>query len=79
MSPLLSLRYQALKRGLEDYELLAALAEHGQNDLTEELLAMIVKGKGLTETAASVGELLSLDFQDYALVRRRALEALSSF
>ncbi len=78
MSPFLSLRYQTLKRGLEDYELLAALGERGRDDLTGELLAMMVKGKGLAEAAASAGELLSLDFRDYASARRRALEALSS-
>lgn len=78
MSPLLSLRYQALKRGLEDYELLVLLAERGHRDLAEELSAMIVKGKGLSEAADSVGDLLSLDFQDYSLVRRRALETLAS-
>ena len=54
------------------------MGERGRDDLTGELLAMMVKGKGLAEAAASAGELLSLDFRDYASARRRALEALSS-
>ncbi len=78
MAPLLSLRYEALRRGIEDYELLSALKESGRQALAAELLAVLVKGKGLSGAVPSVEKLISLDHRTYTEVRRRALEALGS-
>ena len=76
MTPLLSLRYRMLQRGLEDYELLTMLADRGQRALADELVAQLVK-KRSGEQAASAEELLNLDYAAYASVRRQLLETLS--
>ena len=78
MTPLLSLRLQMLRRGAEDYELMAALKDAGQEEAVAEWLALTVRGGGLSAKADSADQLLSLDFRDYAQGRRRALELLST-
>lgn len=77
MTPLLSLRYQALKRGLEDYELLQLLNDRGETALVQQLLKTVVKGNGIADAPNTVEALLSLNAEDYDALRRRALMALS--
>lgn len=77
MTPLLSLRYLALKRGLEDYELLQLLNDRGETALVEQLLKTIVKGNGVADAPSTVEALLSLNAGDYEALRRQALTALS--
>ena len=67
-----------LRRGAEDYELMAALKDAGQEEAVAEWLALTVRGRGLSAKADSAERLLSLDFRDYAQGRRRALELLSA-
>jgi hypothetical protein len=81
-SPLLTLRYKNLKRGIEEYELIQRLKEiHPEAEsLLEKIWSIIIKTKevGDFDPASNkpVGELLSLNYRDYDEARELILSEL---
>ncbi len=81
--PILSLRYKALERGIEDFELLKLVEERCSNweQVTQEYYALILRELDLKlhhpeEYQKEPEELYSLLEADYEKARLRLLEAL---
>ncbi len=83
-SPLLSLRYKALKRGIEDFELVRMIQEiHAAPEIiVDRIRNKILKTKDIRNFHYSLGkkaeELYSLDYDDYREVRNLLLNELDS-
>ena len=87
--PLLSLRYMALRRAIEDFELLRRLDEAGRAQEADELAESVLREKdvrkyffpakkeGAPSDSLPLGKMCSVDYRDYEKMRRRALELLS--
>ena len=79
-APLLTLRYKALKRGIQFYELLERLRMSGDAEGLTNAFAMVVREKDVREyyrTYHSLESLCSLDYADYLGLKRFLLEKLS--
>ncbi len=82
--PILTLRYKNLKRGIEDYELIAMLRRKRADaeEVLEKLWSRIIRAGNITEfIPADSGmkpreELFSLDYEDYNSFRKALLEEL---
>lgn len=70
-APLLSLRYKALKRGIQLYELLEELREVSPESL-DSAYSIVLRERDITKCSgkASLGELCSTDEADYAALKR---------
>ncbi|MBQ4607028.1 MAG: DUF4091 domain-containing protein [Clostridia bacterium] len=78
-APLLTLRYKALKRGIQFYELLERLREKDPAAL-EEAYALVVREKDVREyykTWHSLEDMCSVDGEDYMTLKRYLLDKLS--
>ena len=87
--PLLSLRYMALRRAIEDFELLRRLDEAGRAQEADELAESVLREKdvrkyffpakeeGAPSDSLPLDQMCSVDYRDYEKMRRRALELLS--
>ena len=78
-APLLTLRYKALKRGIQFYELLEQLREKDPAAL-EEAYALVVREKDVREyykTWHSLEDMCSVDGEDYMALKRYLLDKLS--
>ncbi len=79
-APLLTLRYKALKRGIQYYELLECLRETGNEEGLAEAFGMVVREKDVREyyrTYHSLEELCSVDYTDYLGLKKFLLEKLT--
>lgn len=79
-APLLSLRYKALKRGIQFYELLERLRASGDTEGLTEAFDMVVREKDVREyyrTYHSLEALCSVDYADYLGLKKFLLEKLS--
>ena len=82
MQPLLSLRYMALRRSMEDYELLAMLRDAGQERVVEELHKSILTNRQFSQfhdewnTFLKFEEMSAATYQDYEKMRREMYSAL---
>jgi len=80
-APLLTLRYKALKRGIELYELLEKLKETGDNEAVEEAFNYVVREKDIRtyyETPHKLEDMCSLSYADYMAMKRFIIEKLSA-
>ncbi len=78
-APLLTLRYKALKRGIQFYELLERLREKDPAAL-EEAYALVVREKDVREyykTWHSLEDMCSVDGEDYMALKQYLLDKLS--
>lgn len=84
MHPLLSLRYMALRRAIEDYELLAMLRKAGNRELVEEVHRMILTnqnfGQFYEEDTAKLSfeQMSSAKYKDYEKMRAKIYGALET-
>jgi hypothetical protein len=82
--PLLTLRYQALQRGTQDYELAQMVRRRGSAgeqvlaEIHARLLPVASPGQLYPEPPVAPGELYSLQHEDYEWARRKMLEFLAS-
>lgn len=82
MQPLLTLRYMALRRGIEDYELLAMLRRSGQEQVAEEVHRLILTNRLFSQfydddkTHFSFEEMSSAKYKDYEKMRAKIYSAL---
>ena len=82
MQPLLSLRYMALRRSMEDYELLAMLRDAGQERVVEEMHRSILTNRQFSQfhdewnTFLEFEEMSAATYQDYEKMRREMYNAL---
>ena len=82
MQPLLSLRYMALRRSMEDYELLAMLRDAGQEQVVEELHRSILTNRQFGQfhdewnTFLKFEEMSAATYQDYEKMRGAIYSAL---
>ena len=79
-APLLTLRYKALKRGIQFYELLERLREKDPAAL-EEAFALVVREKDVREyykTWHSLEDMCSVDGEDYMALKRYLLDRLQA-
>jgi len=79
-APLLTLRYKALKRGIQFYELLEQLREKNPAAL-EEAFALVVREKDVREyykTWHSLEDMCSIDGEDYMSLKRYLLDKLQA-
>jgi hypothetical protein len=79
-APLLTLRYKALKRGIQFYELLERLRASGDTEGLTEAFGMVVREKDVREyytTYHGPEDLCSEDYADYLGLKRFLLEKLS--
>lgn len=76
---LLSLRYKALKKGIELSTLLEEAKERGKNDVREKVFSLLLKQRDIRKLyeTAPPEELWSTDESDYLLAERLLLSALS--
>lgn len=78
--PLLTLRYKALKRGIELYELLQRLQIKGDAAALEVAYAYVVREKDIRRYYAvyhKLGDICSTDYHDYMALKRYLLEQLA--
>ncbi len=79
-APLLTLRYKALKRGIQFYELLERLRASGDDIGLEEAFGMVVREKDVRQyyrTYHSLEALCSVDYGDYLGLKKFLLEKLT--
>ena len=78
-APLLSLRYMALKKGIELYELIEEVRARGKNDVAEAVLRSIFRIESVREYSEGKprDELWSSDYSDFNEAERMLCEALS--
>ena len=72
-APLLTLRYKALKRGIQFYELLERLRAAGDEEGLAEAFGMVVREKDVREyykTYHGLEELCSVDYADYLRMKQ---------
>ena len=82
--PELTLRYSALRRGIEDYELLKMLEEKGCNKIRENLFSKVFSDPDVTHfydtegrTIVTFDQISVATQADYDLFRKKACEALN--
>ena len=73
--PMLTLRYKALRRGFELYELLEALKEKGLTGALEEAYDCVLRHRDIRLSAN--GGMFSAEYADYVQLMRIAAEALA--
>lgn len=84
MHPLLTLRYMALRRAIEDYELLAMLRKTQHLEIVEEAHRMILTSRQFDQfyddddTHFTFKEMSSADYKDYEKMRARMYSALEN-
>ena len=82
MQPLLTLRYMALRRSMEDYELLAMLRNAGQEQVVEELHRSILTNRQFSQfhdewnTFLKFEEMSAATYQDYERMRGEIYHAI---
>ena len=82
MQPQLTLRYMALRRGIEDYELLAMLRDIGQNQVAEEAHRLILTNRLFSQfydddkTHFSFEEMSAAKYKDYEKMRTKIYDVL---
>ena len=82
MQPQLTLRYMALRRGIEDYELLAMLRDIGQNQVAEEVHRLILTNRLFSQfydddkTHFSFEEMSAAKYKDYEKMRTKIYDVL---
>ena len=82
MQPLLTLRYMALRRAIEDYELLAMLRKTQHNEIVEEVRRMILTNRQFDQfydnekNHFSFEEMSSAKYKDYEKMRAKMYGAL---
>ena len=82
MHPLLTLRYMALRRAIEDYELLIMLRKTQHNEIIEEIHRMILTNRQFNqfynddETYFTFEEMSSAKYNDYEKMRAKIYCAL---
>lgn len=59
MTPALTLRYMALRRGIEDYELLQQLRQKGRTDVVEQIHDMIISNRNFDSFYSEITSLVS--------------------
>jgi len=77
--PLLSIRWKALKRGIELFELLERLRDTGDEAALKEAYGMVVRLDDVRkyyEKERKARELCSLEYNDYAAMKRFIIEKL---
>lgn len=84
MDPLLTLRYMALRRGIEDFELLCALREAGLDDVVNEVHDMILTNREFNrfyddedKPTISFEEMSKAKYKDYEKMRQKIYDALT--
>ncbi|MBR5569653.1 MAG: DUF4091 domain-containing protein [Oscillospiraceae bacterium] len=82
--PELTLRYYALRRGIENYEILRQLEEKGLNEIREKLLTKVVADPDVTHfydaegrTIVTFNQISTATQEDYDIFRKEALVALA--
>ena len=80
--PLLSLRYMALRRAIEDFEILRLLDAQGLGEQADALAASVLREPDVRkwfhgEEPIPLQEICSTDYSDYERLRREALALLS--
>lgn len=80
--PLLSLRYMALRRAIEDFEILRLLDAQGLGEQADALAASVLREPDVRkwfhgEEPIPLQEICSTDYGDYERLRREALALLS--
>lgn len=86
-TPLLSLRYKNLKRGIQDYELIRMLKEvHPEpQKIIDRLFDSIIKCEDITKSqfvkqdGGNVGHIVSMNYSDYEEARRILLEEIEKY
>ena len=84
MHPLLTLRYMALRRAIEDYELLAMLRKTQHNEIVEEVHGMILTNRQFDQfydddkPHFTFEEMSSAKYKDYEKMRAKIYCALDS-
>ncbi len=78
-APLLSLRYKLLKRGIQLYELLEKLKETGDTDAASRAFDFVLRERDFAKFREhqTVDTLCSVDYADYADMKKFILERLS--
>jgi len=79
--PLLTIRWKALKRGVEMFELLERLKDTSDTEALDKAYSMVVREKDVRKYYAdglSASKLCSLNYDDYAALRRYLIEMLSN-
>jgi len=79
-TPMLTLRYKALKRGIELYELLERLRDTGNEAALEEAYNFVVRERDIRQyytTPHSLEDMCSTDYADYMAMKRFIIEKLS--
>lgn len=78
-TPLLTLRYKALKRGIVLYELLEKLKARGDNKALEKAYQYVVKEKDIRtyfKTTNTIEEMCSLEYSDYSDMKNYLIHEL---
>ena len=82
--PELTLRYMALRRALEDYELLKMLEDKGCNEIREKLISKVISDPDVTHfydvegrTIVTFDQISVATEADYEIFRKEACDALS--
>ncbi len=79
-APLLTLRYKALKRGIELYELLELLRDTGDEAALEEAYAFVVRERDIRkyyETYHALEDICSTSYADYMNMKKFIIEKLN--
>lgn len=79
----LSLRWKALKRGIEDFELLTRLKEIGKEEVVNDAISMVLKNKCqqsyiVPGTKNTIDNIYSNNYEDYSAMRKLLLEELEN-
>ncbi len=79
-APLLSLRYKALKRSIQLYELLEELRASGDFEALDDAYGYVLRERDITKCSGrgSVSELCSTEVNDYFGMKRFVIEKLAS-
>lgn len=82
--PELTLRYMALRRALEDYELMKMLEDKGSNEIREKLISKVISDPDITHfydaegrTIVTFDQISVATIEDYDTFRKEACAALS--
>ena len=81
--PELTLRYMALRRALEDYELMKMLEDKGGNEIRDKLISKVISDPDITHfydaegrTVVSFDQISVATIEDYDTFRKEACAAL---
>jgi len=84
MSPLLTLRYKALKRAIEDFELLEMLKSNGKEDAVNEAYNAVITNRDFKtfyesqENKITYDKLSSLQYSGWEKMREGLYKALNN-